>query len=77
MGHAVLIETIRMAAYYVNHSNGCEVGTTIRLSKIKEAQNCYAYVQGTGLQMIVARFGMDYDTDRIRDTFNYCVRRSA
>lgn len=76
MGHAVLIETIKMAAYYVNHSNGLSRYGLNTRTHIHEAQTCYAFVQGTGLHSIIMRFGMSYDADQIKNLFNYCVRKS-
>jgi len=75
MGHAILIETIKMAAYYVHHSNGASL-TYNKVGRIKEGKNCYAYIQGTGLAIIINQYGLNYDTDVLRETFNYCVRHS-
>lgn len=75
LGHAALVETLRMAAYYVSHSN--HAFGRRWLFEIKEAESCYAYVQGSGLEVLMNKFGLNYDVDQIKDTFNYCVRRSA
>ena len=76
MGHAVLIETIRMAAFYVAHSDSTHNSKTWNL-KIREAKSCYAYVTGTGLEIIVDKFGLEYNPDRLRNDFRYCIRKSA
>ena len=75
MGQAVLIETIKAAAFYVTHSDGAH--TKSKVMSLKEASFCYAFIQGTGLQILINRFGLAYDADKIQDTFNYCVRKSA
>ena len=75
LGRTVLIETIKAAAFYVTHSDG--VHTKSKVMSLKESSFCYAFVQGTGLQLLIDRFGLAYDADKIQDTFNYCVRRSA
>ena len=77
IGNAVLIETIKMAAYYVNHSGNYSGHSFTFISNMKEAKTCYAFVQGTGLQLLIDRFGLAYHADKIQDTFNYCVRKSA
>ena len=77
LGHAVLVETLRSAAYYVVHSNGSGSKNWHKTTKIKEAAACYAFVQGSSLQILINRFGFDYNADFIRTTFNYCVRHSA
>lgn len=74
MGQAVLVETLKAAAYYVTHSNGTKSHAGIQF---KEAMSCYAFVQGTGLHIIINQFGLDYDAEKIQETFNYCVRKSA
>lgn len=78
IGCSVLIETIKMAAFYVNHSGSYKPGRFGYFNaKIKEGRECYMFVQGTGLQTIIAQFGLEYDADKLQETFNYCVRRSA
>lgn len=74
LGHSVLIETLKMAAYYLNHSNGT---IQTKVFQFTEAKSCYMFVQGTGLNALINHFGMDYDPETLRDGFNYCVRRSA
>jgi hypothetical protein len=73
LGHSVLIETFKGAAYYVNHSGG----SRSKVMSLGEARSCYLFVQGTGLSVLLNHFGMDYDVDRLRGIFNYCVRHSA
>ena len=77
MGQSVLIETIKMAAFYVNHSGSYTAHSRSFNMNLKEARSCYVFVQGTGLQVLINRFGLAYDADKIQETFNYCVRRSA
>ena len=77
LGQSALIETLRMAAYYVTHSNGIQTKSHMFTIEIKEARSCYFYIQGTGLNMLLEKFNLDYDPDRIRESFNYCVRKSA
>lgn len=75
LGHAVLIETIKMAVYYVHHSSINSVSKNFK-TDLREAKSCYLYVQGTGLDITINKFGMDYDADRIKGLFNYLVRTS-
>lgn len=77
LGRTVLIETIRMAAFYVSHSGSYQGHNRTFISQIKEGRSCYAFVQGSGLQVLIDRFGLAYHADKIQDTFNYCVRKSA
>lgn len=77
LGRTVLIETIKMAAFYVSHSGSYAGNSRMLNMHIKEGRSCYLFVQGTGLQILINRFGLAYDADKIQDTFNYCVRKSA
>lgn len=76
MGHSVLIETLRMAAYYVNHSTRVSMKSHSQITFFHEAQECFAFVQGTGLDILLMRYGLDYDPEALRGSFNYCVKRS-
>ena len=78
MGRTVLIETFKMAAFYVQHSGPNQQGhSRMFVAQMREAKSCYAFVQGTGLQLLINNFGMAYDAEKFQDTFNYCVRKSA
>ena len=77
MRHAVLIETRKMAAYYINHSNVILDCPRRIKNYINEAKSCYLFVQGTGLQVTMNRFYMNYDSEKIKHLFNYMVRHSA
>ena len=76
LGHAVMIETLKMAAYYLSHSNGMQTRSYNIRSNMKEAKSCYLFVQGTGLDLVLEKFGMDYNTNEIRNIFNYMIRKS-
>jgi len=75
LGHSVLIETLKMAAFYVSHSNNSP-NSRMQNLQIREGKMCYAFVQGTGLDILINRFGMSYNSDYIRDQFNYLVRHT-
>lgn len=74
LGHAVLIETLKMAAYYVSHSNNAN--TRNLKTYLSEAKSCYMFVQGSGLELTLNRFGMDYNAGKIKSLFNYLIRQS-
>ena len=69
IGESVLIETLRSAAYFVTRSSNGQ--------RFNESSACYLFVQGTGLDVLIQRFHLDYDPEKIRDTFNYCVRHAS
>ena len=76
IGHAVLIETLKMAAFYINHSSQTSFNSRRLQGEYREAKSCYLYVQGTGLHIIINRFGLAYDADQIQNVFNYCIRHT-
>ena len=78
MGHSILVKTLEAAAYYVNHSQNLPIKDRSLLKIFKESRDCYFFVQnGTGLNALIDRYNMNYDSEAIRDTFNYCVRKSV
>ena len=76
LGHAVVIETLKMAAYYLSHSNGLGYKSYNVRTTMSEAKSCYLFVQGTGLEVTMERFGLNYDTGKIKNMFNYLIRKS-
>lgn len=76
LGHSVLIETIKSAAFYLVHSNSKPKSHSQNM-QFREERYCYMFVQGTGLNSLVNRFGLSYNPDSIKHIFNYCVRHSS
>jgi len=77
LGRTVIIETVRSAAFYITHSDNTKKHGKNFNTELKEAQSCFMFIQGSGLQVLINRFGLAYNADHLRDTFNYCVRKSA
>ena len=73
MGDSILVETFKLAAYYLTHSNGIHHKTRI----YSEARGCYSFIQGTGLDNLIRSYCLDYSSDDIRKGFFYCMRRSC
>ena len=64
LGLSVLASTLRSAALFVSRSN-------VNINKVRECHNSFVMVQGTGLKVLIDRFGLNYDAESIRDGFNY------
>ena len=73
LGHSVLIETVRSAAYYVANSN-CHTSDRMKIARIKEGSSCFIFIQGTGLDNFIQRYCMDYNPDTLREGIQYCLR---
>jgi len=75
IGESVLIETLRSAAYFATRShNGFKPKGYYYNNYFRESRDCYFFVQGTGLDMLIDRFNLDYDPNQIRGCFNYYIR---
>lgn len=78
LGESILIETLRSAAYFATRShNGFKTKSYYYKNYYKESQECYHFIQGTGLDMLIHRFHLDYDPNQIRGCFNYCIRHTT
>ena len=67
LGLSIIHETMKMAAkmsipYYKRHTGG-------------EVMECYMWVQGTGLDMFIEQYEMDYDAEKLRNSFNWYLRK--
>lgn len=75
LGQSILVETLKSAAYYVSNSN-CHTTERMKIARIREGSSCFVFVQGSGLETLIQRYGMDYDAEKIREGFNYCLRQN-
>lgn len=75
LGQSILIETFKSAAYYVTNSN-CQTSERMKINRIKEGSACFMFVQGTGLDNLIQRYCMDYDAEKLRQGFEYCLRKN-
>ena len=76
LGLSVLTETLRSAAFFFTHSSWSlksvsnSKGTyTYPNEKAREAKFSLAFVQGTGLEVLLDRFELAYDPDILRSEF--------
>ena len=77
IGHSIVLETLKMAAYYLQHSNGTTFKSPFWNREFRsEARSCYFFIQGTGLDILLDQYGMAYNPDQIRSGFNYYIRHS-
>ena len=67
MGMSVLTETLRCAAEARFPIEGTPT----------EAQECYSFIQGTGLMELMERFQLGYDPNSLKFSFNYYYRHQS
>ena len=77
MGHSIIIEVFNSAVSYYTHSSGLYNGHGRTSRRIfLEGSACYAFIQGTGLDLLLDRYFMDYNPSRLREGFNWCLKKS-
>lgn len=55
------------ASYYIQNT----MNHNSKIYNRKALADAYAFVQGTGLEISLQRFSLDYDADILRRNFNY------
>lgn len=74
LGLSILEQTFKMAENFVymktNSSNR-------NSNNYHENKDCYAFIQGTSLELFLGRYHLNYDADELRDGFNYYIRRKS
>ena len=63
IGIAILRETFEDAAFYLTHSNGS------KMKKLNQAGQSFAFIRGTGLELICNYYHLDYNIDELRNSF--------
>lgn len=78
MGESILIETLRSAAYFASRSsNGYAPRYYRERNLMIEAHQCYLFVQGTGLDILIHSYNLDYDPVSLRNSFNQHLRHAS
>ena len=80
LGLSILTETLKSAAFYMSntlhHVNQCTKFYTSHFnSEMKEGSECLAFIQGTGLELILERYCLDYNPDKLRDKFFHIMKK--
>lgn len=69
IGMSILIETLRTASHAFIHTHNWKNKRTV------ESEKCFAWVQGTGLDIFLHKYDLAYDPDKLRDSFNYLITK--
>lgn len=69
MGRASLIEIIQAASFLFTPSSHWVTGEIRRKDAVREAKQCYAFIAGTGLEVMLDQYCIAYDADEIRRAF--------
>ena len=79
LGHSILIEVFNSAVTYYAYSSGFGTNghyASPRRRVILEGSSCFAFIQGTGLDLLLERQCMDYNPERLRQGFQWCLKKS-
>ena len=77
MGEAILVETLRAAAYFVMRSGGTYTHRPETITRFKESKHCYFFIQSTALDILIQTYDLAYDPDELRDEFHYLISHSS
>jgi len=78
LGMAVLSETLKEAYYYISHTsklNG-HVNRSVRMAMSNGAES-FAYVNGTGLNVLINYYHLDLRPDEVKFSFLKMVRMNS
>lgn len=64
---SVLENTLVEAAYMFVHTNGKL--THQKIQHIENSHQAFAFISGTGFEMMIEQYALDYDADKIRTGF--------
>lgn len=68
VGHLALREMFKDASYYISFSEG----STHKIwasPKMKRVKDNFFFVTGTGLDILLMRYGLNYDANELREVF--------
>ena len=63
IGIAILSDAFKNVNYYFHHSNN------IGRQRLRVVSDSLAFIQGTGLELVMEAYHVDYNPDNLRNTF--------
>lgn len=70
LGLSILTETLRSASFMFFHSNnGVHEHSQSQKQKLRESYRSFAFVQGTGLDVLLDRYALAYNANLLREAF--------
>jgi len=77
IGLCVLMQNLQSAAYYISHTNANIFQYKRKhefLYRMKDGSASYAFINGSGLDVMLNQYALDYDAEKLRDGFFYAMR---
>lgn len=75
LGLYTLVETLRTAQYVFHATNNRGHAISPKSGMRQRAEECFAFIQGTGLEMMLRRHHIDLDAEVLRDGFYTAIGR--
>ena len=72
LGLSIIVESFSEAYYYLQHNSS--ITRHVR-EKAEECKDAFLFIQGTGLEQVLYKYGCEYDANALRQTFYYLVDR--
>lgn len=69
LGLSILVEVIKSAGVMFIHTNGASPCSNSEKQRMRESKQCFAFIQGTGLETILSDYDLAYDPDNLRRCF--------
>lgn len=69
LGETLLIYTLSNAYYAMTKKPIVRIG-----ERIKEGQECIAFIQNSGIHQIITAFNLYLDPDKLQNQFFFCVK---
>lgn len=69
LGLYTLVDTFRTAQYVFMTSNNAGHAISPSGKMKQKAEECFAFIQGTGLELLLRRHHIDLDAEALRDGF--------
>ena len=84
LGMSVLTETIKSAAFYMNNTYHMIEEAKFNKSYVshfkmdmREGRQSLAFINGTGLEIMLDSYCLDFNADRLRSGFFYLMRKET
>lgn len=79
LGLQVLTQTFKSAAFYIRNIDYLCTWKQPKhfRSYMKEGSSCLAFINGSGLDIMLEQYALAYDSDELRDGFFYLSRKNG
>jgi hypothetical protein len=69
LGIKIIENTVKEASYYIIKTNN--FGEKFSCKTMIAGSQSYTFMTGTGLELLIKYYNLDYNADKIRSGFNY------